>query len=388
MKNRTTGREITVPIPGEPFKAFVPDALPPNPPLRIENELRDKLDEALLALGRLDSVTTLLPDTGIFLYMYIRKEALLSSQIEGTQSSLSDLLLFENAATPGVPLDDVREVSHYVAALQHGLERIKGGFPLSLRLIREIHEILLKEGHGKEKTPGEFRTSQNWIGGSRPGNAAYVPPPPEKVMECMGALEKFLHDDPVKTPPLIKVALAHTQFESIHPFLDGNGRAGRLLLTLLLCTEGILSEPSLYLSLYFKTHRSAYYELLQNVRTTGDWESWLEFFATGVKETAESAVQTVKLLTKMFHDDRQIIGGLGKPSGSALRVHQTLTQNPVRSIPEIAKETKLTIPTVSSSLHHLQDLGIVNEITGKQRNRLYCYKQYFQIMSEGTEPIK
>ncbi len=213
----------------------------------------------------------------MFLYFYVRKEALLSSQIEGTQSSFNDLLLYESDETPGVPLDDVREVSNYVAAMDHGLSRLRGGFPLSLRLIREIHEILLSKGRGSDKGPGEFRRTQNWVGGTRPGTANFVPPPPESLMDCLGALEKFLHNDPVPTPLLIKAALAHVQFETIHPFLDGNGRLGRLLITFLLCAEGALTEPILYLSLYFKTHRSQYYDWLQKVRIDGDWEGWLGF---------------------------------------------------------------------------------------------------------------
>ncbi len=247
----------------EPFRAFVPHPLPPHPALQLDTELYDLIEQANRALGRLDGVTMLLPDISLFLYLYIRKEALLSSQIEGTQSSLSDLLLFESSEAIGVPLDDVQEVSNYVAAMNYGLERLRGGFPLSLRLLRDIHAVLLAKGRGSDKTPGEFRRSQSWIGGTRPGNASFVPPPPEEVIACMGALEKFLHDDPVRTPTLIKAALAHVQFETIHPFLDGNGRLGRLLITFLLCAEGAVSEPLLYLSLYFKTHRTKYYELLQ-----------------------------------------------------------------------------------------------------------------------------
>jgi len=235
------------------------------------------MEKANRALGRLDGMTLLLPDASLFLYFYVRKEALLSSQIEGTQSSFNDLLLYESDETPGVPLDDVREVSNYVAAMDHGLSRLRGGFPLSLRLIREIHEILLSKGRGSDKGPGEFRRTQNWVGGTRPGTANFVPPPPESLMDCLGALEKFLHNDPVPTPLLIKAALAHVQFETIHPFLDGNGRLGRLLITFLLCAEGALTEPILYLSLYFKTHRSQYYDWLQKVRIDGDWEGWLGF---------------------------------------------------------------------------------------------------------------
>lgn len=277
MKRETQGKYVTITTVGEKAQAFVPSALPPNPPIEWSPELRGKFDQALLALGRLDSVSTLLPDTSLFLYMYVRQEAVLSSMIEGTQSSLSDLLMFELNQEPGVPLDDVREVSNYVAALDYGLQLLREGLPLSLRLFREVHGVLLDNGRGSNQTPGEFRRSQNWIGGTRPGNAAFVPPPPAEVLECMSKLELFLHDQPESTPVLLKAALAHVQIETIHPFLDGNGRLGRLLITLLLCEEKVLKEPMLYLSLYFKTHRQYYYELLNNVRLTGDWEAWLDF---------------------------------------------------------------------------------------------------------------
>jgi Fic family protein len=294
MKRGLTGHYAPLPsAAGENARAFVPHPLPPVPALELDAEIQELVAKAMLAVGRLDGLTTVLPDPAIFLYSYIRKEAVLSSQIEGTQSSLSDLMLYEMEGVAGVPLDDVQEVSNYVAAMNYGLKRLET-LPISLRLLKEIHGVLLSKGRGSRKEPGEFRTSQNWIGGSRPGNALFVPPPPEQVLECLGALEKFLHDDPDKTPLLIKAALAHVQFETIHPFLDGNGRLGRLLITFLFCAEGVLREPLLYLSLYFKRHRSQYYELLQAVRLTGDWEAWLRFFLTGVEETANQAAQTAR----------------------------------------------------------------------------------------------
>ncbi len=341
----------------EPFLVFIPAHLPPNPPLHLDSALQQLLEEANRALGRLDGVGTLLPDTHLFLYSSIRKEALLSSQIEGTQSSFSDLLLYESEEAPGVPLEDVEEVSNYVAAMEHGLQRIREGFSLSLRLMREVHAILLSGGRGSHQSAGEFRRSQNWIGGSRPGNARYVPPP-DKVMECLGALEKFLHDDPVQTPTLIKAALAHVQFESIHPFLDGNGRVGRLLITLLLCAEGAISEPLLYLSLYLKSHRSAYYDLLQQMRDTGDWEKWLRFFLEGVRETAEDATRTTRAILKLFADDREQIETLGRAAPSALRVFRHLQAKPLLSIPKTAEELQLSAPTAATALQHLQRLGI------------------------------
>ncbi len=385
MNKRRTGRYITIStVGGEKCKAFIPAPLPPKPPLRINPDIQEKMDKALISLGRLDSISSLLPDASLFLYMYVRKEAVLSSQIEGTQSSLSDLLRYESKTAPGVPMDDVHEVSNYVAALEHGLKRIRGGFPLSLRLIREIHKLLLSRGRGMDKEPGEFRRTQNWIGGSRPGNAVYVPPPPEKVVECMGALETYLHE---RSPVLLKVALAHVQFESIHPFLDGNGRLGRLLVTLLLCYEKVLTEPILYLSLYFKVHRSQYYDLLQSVRVDGAWEEWLRFFLDGVIETSEQAVSTAKTLVALFEADRNKIQSLGRPAGSALRVHHELQLKPILSIVRAAENARVSIPTATSSLEHLEKLGIVEELPKSGRSRVFSYKKYLQILSEGTEPL-
>jgi Fic family protein len=345
------------------------------------------MERANRAVGRLDGLATLLPDTPLFLYAYIRKEAVLSSQIEGTQSTLSDLLLYESKETPGVPLDDAEEVSTYVAAMNHGLNRVRGGFPLSSRLMREVHKILLSTGRGSNKAPGEFRVSQNWIGGARPGLARYVPPPPGKVPECMGALEKYLHDDPEKSPLLVKAALSHVQFETIHPFLDGNGRLGRLLITLLLCVESALSQPLLYLSLYFKTHRERYYELLQRVRTHGDWEAWLEFFLEGVLQTSEQAVAAARRIMDLFKADRARIEALGRPAVTAERVHRLLCEKIIVSISTITRALRVTKPTAAAAIGHLQRLGIVREMTGRKRRKLYVYQHYLTILDEGTEPI-
>jgi Fic family protein len=385
--NPRLGTYVSTSVGGETVRAFVPPPLPPDPPLNITPDLADLIERANRGLGRLDGVARVLPEPSLFLYVYVRKEALLSSQIEGTQSSLSDLLLFESEEAPGVPIDDVEEVSHYVAAMNHALQRLRGGFPLSLRLIRETHRMLLSGARGGNKQPGEFRTSQNWIGGSRPGNARYVPPPPNLVMDCMGALEKFLHDDPVKTPLLIKAALSHVQFETIHPFLDGNGRVGRLLITLLLCAEQALSEPMLYLSLYFKANRDAYYDHLQNVRTEGAWEAWLEFFLRGVIETTEQATRAAERILALLRDDRARIEELGRPAASALRLHHALQERVILSIPRAAAQLGVTQPTVTTALKHLLQLGIVREMTGRRRNKLYVYDAYLKILSEGTEPI-
>ena len=386
MKRDLQGHYVTVTVTGEKVQAFVPAPLPPRPPIDWTPDLRSKFDQALLALGRLDSVSTLLPDTSIFLYMYVRKEAVLSSMIEGTQSSLSDLLLFELDQKPGVPLDDVREVSNYVTALYHGLRRLAEGFPLSLRLIQEIHGVLLTKGRGSTQTPGEFRRSQNWIGGTRPGNAIFVPPPAEEVLACMGTLELFLHDKPEPTPVLLKAALAHVQFETIHPFLDGNGRHGRLLITLLLCERKILREPMLYLSLYFKTHRQYYYDLLNQVRVTGDWESWLDFFAEAVTVTATQAVETAQQLLNASNQDRDKISGLGRAAASTLQVHRALMEHPIATSNWLVGKTGITPATVNKALGHLEQLGVVRELTAQKRNRLFSYSGYVEIMNRGTEP--
>ena len=336
----------------------------------------------------MDGLATLLPDTSLFLYLCVRKEAVLSSQIEGTQSSLADLLLFENEAVPGVPMDDVREVSNYVAAMHHGLERLKEGFPLSLRLIREIHQVLLRGGRGAETTPGEFRTSQNWIGGTRPGNARFVPPPPDRLMESLDSFEKFLHAEDLTLPLLVQLGLVHVQFETIHPFLDGNGRLGRLLITLLLCARGALHEPPLYLSLYFKTHRDHYYQLLQSVRTEGAWNEWLSFFLEGTEATARQAAETAVELLRLFSEDRKRIQALGRPASSALRLHEFLQKRPLMTIAAAADELQLSIPTVTAAVRHLMDLEIVREATGRSRNRIFAYQRYLLVASEGTEPLR
>jgi Fic family protein len=292
----------------------------------------------------------------------------------------------ENEEASSVPIDDVQEVSSYVAAMRHGLERLADGFPLSLRLIKEMHQDLMAHGRGGKKQPGEFRRSQNWIGGTRPGNAIFVPPPPELLPECLGDLEKFLHDR-AAYPVLVRAALAHVQFETIHPFLDGNGRLGRLLITLLLCEEKALHEPLLYLSLYLKRHRDRYYELLQAVRTRGDWESWIEFFLEGVEETSEQGVITARRLLDLFRTDEQKIANLGRATSSALRVHAELKRSPLIAVPHAAQRLGLSQPTVQKSLDHLAVLGIAHEITGKRKRRLYRYSSYMAILDEGTEPL-
>lgn len=382
IRNRV-GQYLRCSTAGEHYNAYLPKALPPNPPLVMES-IYPLLDRANVAIGRLDGMSNVLPDQSLFLYFYVRKEAVLSSQIEGTQSSLSDLLLYESEEVPSVPIHDVIEVSKYVAAMSHGLKRLrKDGFPLSLRLIREIHEVLLNSGRGHHKQPGEFRRSQNWIGGTRPGNAKFVPPPPEKLMGLLGDLEKFLHDDKNRLPTLIKAALVHVQFETIHPFLDGNGRLGRLLITFLLCAEGLLDKPLLYLSLYFKEHRQEYYDHLQLVRTTGDWESWIKFFLEGVAVTAQQAVQTAQRIMHLFEEDRNKISSLGRSAASTLLVHYELQRHPLSAIGKLAKNCNITEPTATKALQHLIEQNIVREITGKERHRVYLYKKYLDILNAG-----
>ncbi len=368
------------------YDAFFPAALPPEPPLELDLELHRLLDRANQALGRLDGITLLLPDPSQFLYTFIRKEAVLSSQIEGTLSSLSDLLLFENEVAPGVPIEDVKEAAHYIDAMDHGIGSIESGrLPLCNRLLREVHARLLRSGRGSDKAPGEFRRSQNWLGGTRPGNARYVPPPWPEVEPAMSALERFLHDDPLPSPVLIKAALAHVQFETIHPFLDGNGRVGRLLITLLLVDQRVLRRPLLYLSLYLKRNRDAYYEHLQAVRTEGAWEAWLRFFLEGVIEVAESTAETTRGIVELIERDRQRIHTLGRGAATALRVHDLAVKRVVVKPPTAAQRLGLSEPPVYAAISRLEDAGILREVTGRARGKTYVYGEYMDILNEGTE---
>jgi Fic family protein len=332
-------------------------------------------------------MSALLPNTKLFLYFYVRKEALVSSQIEGTQSSFTDLLMHENDRATRFGLDDVEEVSNYVAAIQHGLSRLEEGFPISLRLICEMHEILLRGGRGAGKQPGTFRTTQNWIGGARPGDARFVPPPAQEVVALMGQAEVWLHGQGHDLPLLVRAALLHVQFETIHPFLDGNGRLGRLLVTLLLCAEKALSEPVLYLSLYLKTHRERYYELLTKVRREGAWEEWLTFFLEGVLEIATQSTEAAGRILAVFAHDRAQIEALGRPASTVLRVHAALQANPIVSTARLKQATGLTIPSITRALEALEKLGIVHEITGRLRDRLWQYSAYLDILSEGADPV-
>jgi len=380
-KTANRSRYVTSTMSGERVQAFVPAPLPPDAKTLDLASLQGILAAANQAVGRLDGMTSAFPDLNLFLYSYVRKEAVLSSQIEGTQSSLSDLLLYENAEIPGVPLDDVQEVSNYVAALNHGLRRLRGGFPLSLRLIREIHEVLLAKGRGSHAQPGEFRKSQNWIGGSRPGNAAYVPPPPEYVTDCLGDLESFLHEEENSIPLLIRAGLVHAQFETIHPFLDGNGRVGRLLITFMLTEKQMLHEPVLYLSLFFKKHRRLYYDRLNGTRNDDGWNQWLDFFLQGVRDTANQAVQTAIEIDKLFRGDKEKIEQFGRGAPSALLIYQLAQSNPILSIKHAARESKLSFPTASAAIQRLTDAGILEESSGKRRDRLFLYAKYLDALN-------
>ncbi len=379
---------------GEQVRAFIPHPLPPVPALILSGSRQRALEKATLALGRLDSVTLLLPDPQLFLYAFIRREAVYSSQIEGAQSSLSDLLLFELGEHPGAPIDEVVEMSNGVAALEHGLDRLHEGLPLCKLLLREMHTLLMTGGRFNGKDTGEFRRTQNWIGGTRPGNARFVPPPAHEVQACMTALEQFIQNNanmvngrPIDDMPvLLKAALAHGQFETIHPFLNGNGRLGRLLIVLMLHDSGVLQQPLLYLSLYFKQHRALYDELLDRVRIQGDWEAWVDFFLAGVEQTANAAVQTARQLAAMFAQDTQRANSAGRGSANVVRVLEGLRKRPLCSLRQLAKDGGISFPTASKAVLTLVDMGIARELTGQRRNRLFVYDAYLNLLNEGTEP--
>ncbi len=385
MHRPTPGRYVKVSTTGEAFEAFVPAPLPPQPPVDWSPALRRRFDAALVALGRLDAITALLPNAALLLYSFVRKEAVLSSQIEGTQSTLADLLLYEIDEQPGVPVEDAREVSRCVAALDLGLGKLRGGLPLCARLLCDMHKVLMTHPRGRGKAPGELRRTQVWVGGTRPGNAVFVPPPAEAVPDCLKGLERFLNDEPEPTPPLIKAALAHVQFETIHPFLDGNGRIGRLLIVLQLVADGVLREPMLYPSLFFRTHRALYYERLDAVRRHGDWEGWLDFFAEGVEVSATQAVATANTLLALVNADRDRIAALGRAASSALAVHQALQRQPLATSAALVKATGLTPATVNKSLVHLEDIGVVGELTNRQRGRVFSYRRYVEELAAELE---
>jgi len=382
--NQRIGIYVTQKVAGEVYKAYIPAKLPPKPAVDLV-KIYSYLEKATLSLAELNITCKSVPNTSLFIYMYVRKEALLSSQIEGTQSSFSDLMLFEHNQKSEISLEDVEEVSNYVKAMTYGLEKLKNGFPLSLRLLRKIHNILLSGGRGSKKLPGEFRRSQNWIGGTRPGNALFIPPPVDYLNQCLADFENFLHDNSV--PVLIKAGLAHVQFETIHPFLDGNGRLGRLLITLLLCHNGMLDAPILYLSLYLKQNRHTYYELLQEVRLHGNWETWLEFFLEGIHKTALQAIQTAKLINQLFEEDIIRIDGVGRTRFICKQVLEYMKLLPQVNVPMLAEELNITAPTARHALELMRKLNILKEISGKKRDKVYVYRKYLDILEEGAEPF-
>lgn len=383
MNRGQTGRYTTAIAGGMTCQAFVPAPLPPSPPLEIDNKLQSRISQAMLALGRLDAISNLLPDAHLFLYSYIRKEAVMSSQIEGTQSSLSDLMLYEMQGVPGVPMDDVQEVSCYVSALNLGITRIREGKPISYRLVTELHQALMTSGRGINRSPGEFRKNQVWIGGHRPDEATFVPTPANELANCWAELERYINDLPEATDPLIKAALSHVQFETIHPFMDGNGRIGRLLIPLILVEAKVISEPLLYLSVFFKKHRQTYYQRLNQVRLTGDWEAWLLFFVDAVAETATQAVATARQLNALRATDKTRLNDLGRLSASASQIIDALFQQPIASINKLIELTGLTAATIGKALEALeQQLGIVKEITGQKRNRVFAYVAYIEILNQ------
>lgn len=384
MERGITGHYVDSIAGGVKCDAFIPATLPPQPPLQVDGKLQGRINQAMLALGRLDAMSTLLPDARLFLYSYVRKEAVMSSQIEGTQSSLSDLMLYEMEGLPGVPMDDVQEVSCYVSALELGVKRIREGHPIAYRLLTELHQALMTSGRGVNKGPGEFRKNQVWIGGHRADEATFVPAPANELANCWAQLERFLNDIPESTDPLIKAALAHVQFETIHPFMDGNGRVGRLLIPLILAAAKVLSEPLLYLSVFFKKHRQLYYDHLQQVRLSGNWENWLLFFVDAVAETATQAVSTAQQLNELRQTHRALLTRLGRMAPSAQRVLDVLFEYPIANINTLVKHGNITAATAGKVMDKLAqpELALVRELTGQKRNRVFAYSAYIDILNQ------
>ena len=386
MRRGLTGHHEPSIAGGELCRAFVPRPLPPSPALTLDADLQERLFDAHVELGRLDFMTRQMPDSALLLYGYVRKEAVMSSRIEGTQSSLSDLLLFEADGAPGVPLHDVREVSCYVEALDHGIARLRQGMPLCTRLMNEMHARLMSHGRGAGKAPGEIRRTQNWIGGRSAAHASFVPPPPQRLLSCLSDLERFLNDQPERHPPLLKAALAHLQFETIHPYLDGNGRLGRLLIPLILVNDGLLREPLLYLSLYFKTNRDAYYALLQTVREQGDWEAWVRFFSVAVKVSAQQAIQTAGALSELGTRDAARIRrevGVG-PGGreAAAQVHRALLTRPVARVSDIAGLARMDPHLIARGIEVLRHMSLLRTLTSAVGDRIYVYQDCLSLLDK------
>lgn len=383
---RTTGTYKSTTWENETVQAFVPTPLPPvNPPIVLDDAIRQSLSDALTALGNLAIAADMVPNADWFLYGFIRKEALITSQIEGTQATLQDVLAFEAGEKAERP-DDVQEVCNYVDALAYARKELTKthGLPISVRLFCNIHKRLMQGVRGSDKQPGQIRRSQNWIGGTRPGNARFVPPPPELVPEALSALEKWIHSDD-KLPPLIRIGLAHVQFETIHPFLDGNGRIGRLLIALLVEHWGILQAPLLYLSVAFKRHRQDYYDHLNAVRVSGDWENWTRFFLDCVAEAAADAVTSAQRLHALTATDRQRVHAQPTTTVPAIRLFERLPSHPLVTLPRSCELLGVSKPTAIKALDALQAAGVLHEITGKRRDRVYAYQAYLQILAPDTQ---
>jgi Fic family protein len=384
---RSTGRTLKSTVAGEAIATFVPYPLPPgDPPLKVGGDLAASLTRAERALARLEVAGEMVPSLDWFIYAFVRKEAVISSQIEGTQATLIDLLEYEAGQATRVAGEDVREVCNYLDAIKYARGQIKGarGLPLSMRLLNEAHRRLMRGVRGANKQPGEVRRSQNWIGGTRPGNAVFAPAPPEQLAALLADLEKYLHMES-GLPPLVRIGLAHVQFETIHPYLDGNGRIGRLLITLLLEHWKLLSAPLLYLSLFFKRHRAEYYRLLGEVRSSGDWEAWMDFFLEGIATIADEAVAAARELFALVTEDRQRLVVAPGASVMAVRLMDQLPTHPVVTIPTVVKLLKTTKPTAGKAVQLLENLGVLTETTGKQRDRTFAYTAYLEKLRVGTE---
>lgn len=383
MKRKNAGRYVTVSTIGETVKAYIPAPLPPVPLPELSGRRALLYAEAMRAVGALDAIGNQVPDIAPFIYTSVRREAVLSSMIEGTQSSLSDLLLYEQGSYLGTDTDDVALVSHYVAAMQLGMSRMAEGYPISLRLMRELHAELLRHGSGSAKMPGEFRQSQNWIGGTRPGNAVYVPPPPQELTDCLGALELFINEDETEAlPALLKAALVHVQFESIHPFLDGNGRVGRLLIQMMLCRSGLLKKPLLYLSLYFKQHRQEYYRLLGSIREEGNWEAWIDYFLEAVGSTARQAISALTHLHGRMAQDKAWADSLGRTRSTALKLLAVLQSSIVARPLVLAEQAGISPATTYKLLDAMEQQGIVTRNSTAPRNRVYTYTPYADMLRD------
>lgn len=377
---RESGRYIRQP---EGYAAFMPYDLPPTPHIVIDDEMRNLLSQADRALGRLDGSVEALPNAELFVFMYVRKEAVLSSQIEGTQASLGDVLEVEARIFDPTRPNDTEEILNYVAALNFGLERL-ATLPMSLRLIREIHERLMQGVRGQHATPGEFRRSQNWIGQHGAGlkEATFIPPPPKELLNLLGAFESFIHLKD-NMPLLLRLGLLHAHFETLHPFLDGNGRMGRLLITFLLCQQGALAKPVLYLSHYLKRHRGRYYDFLQSVRDTGDWEGWLKFFLTGVAEVANEAAETSRKIVQMREMHRQsLIDNLGRGAGNGLKMLESLYQRPIFTVATVSNLLQISTQAANALTDRLMELNLATEFTGNKRNRVFRYDPYVKLFTE------